>query len=82
MYALSLIPHPKSGSRGHKRPPFREIIRKSPDDYITFDADENMNVKITYGPSEFSIMGLSAGDYPDLPAPEREISELTRRHLT
>ncbi|MGI6040258.1 MAG: DNA polymerase III subunit beta [Clostridiales bacterium] len=51
-----------------------EIIRKSPDDYITFDADENMNVKITCGPSEFSIMGLSAGDYPDLPAPEKEKS--------
>jgi len=53
---------------------FGEIVRKSPDDYITLEADSNMNVKITCGMSEFSILGLSASDYPDLPEPEKEKS--------
>lgn len=49
-----------------------EIVRKSPDDFITVDADENLSVKITCGMSEFSILALSASDYPDLPTPEKE----------
>lgn len=53
---------------------FGEIVRKSPDDYVTLDADENLTVKITCGMSEFTILGLSPNDFPDLPAPENEKS--------
>jgi len=49
-----------------------DIVRKSPDDLITLDADENLTVNITCGMSKFTIMGLSPGDYPELPTPENE----------
>ncbi|MGI6578079.1 MAG: DNA polymerase III subunit beta [Eubacteriales bacterium] len=51
-----------------------EIVRKSPDDFITLDADDNLTVKITCGLSEFTIMGLSPSEYPELPTPENEKS--------
>lgn len=51
-----------------------DIVRKSPDDFITIDADENLTVNISCGMSRFTIMGLSPNDYPELPSPENEKS--------
>lgn len=53
---------------------FGEIVRKSPDDFVALEADENLTVKITCGKSEFSILGLPANDFPELPVPENEKS--------
>jgi DNA polymerase-3 subunit beta len=53
---------------------FGDIVRKSPDDYVTLDADENLSVKITCGMSEFTILGLPPQDFPELPSPENERS--------
>ena len=47
---------------------FGDIIRKLPDDVVTVDVDDNYMAEITCGMSEFSIMGISAEDYPELPS--------------
>lgn len=46
---------------------FGEIVRKLPDDVITFHAEGYM-VKITCGMSEFNILGMDAAEFPDLPS--------------
>ncbi|NLA88179.1 MAG: DNA polymerase III subunit beta [Clostridiales bacterium] len=46
---------------------FGEIIRRLPDDVVSFSADENLMTKIECGMSEFNILGTSPADYPDLP---------------
>ena len=46
---------------------FGDIIRKMPDDMIVFSADEKMMVSVTCGDADFHILGLSAGDFPELP---------------
>ena len=47
---------------------FGDIIRKLPDDIIYFSTDDNFTVNIKCGMSDFSIMGMSATDYPELPS--------------
>ena len=49
---------------------FGDIIRRMPDDMITFTADEKMMVHVSCGDADFDILGLSAADYPDLPEVE------------
>lgn len=51
---------------------FGDIIRLLPDDMLTFTADEKNMVHITCGDADFDISGLSADDYPELPAVEDE----------
>lgn len=51
-----------------------DIVRKSPDEFITLEAEENLTVKISCGMSEFTILGLSPQDFPELPVPESEKS--------
>lgn len=46
---------------------FDNIIRQMPDDVVTLSADEKCNVRLTCGDADFSILGLPASDYPDLP---------------
>ncbi len=46
---------------------FGDIIRKMPDDVIVFSADEKMMVSVTCGDADFHVLGLSAGDFPELP---------------
>ena len=46
---------------------FGDIIRKMPDDVITFSSDEKYLVKLSCGDANFEILGLSAEDYPELP---------------
>ena len=51
---------------------FGDIIRRMPDDMITFSADERQMVHLSCGDADFDILGLSAADYPDLPEVEDE----------
>ena len=53
---------------------FGDIIRRMPDDVVSFVSDERMNVKLSCGDANFSITGLSAADYPELPEVEDEYS--------
>ena len=53
---------------------FGEIIRRMPDDVITFSSDEKMVVHLHCADADFNISGLSAADYPELPEVEDEYS--------
>lgn len=46
---------------------FSEIIRKLPESEVTITANERNNTVIRSGHSEFTIMGFSSADYPELP---------------
>lgn len=52
---------------------FGEIIRKLPDDMISFQA-ENYMVKIKCGMSEFNILGTDPEEFPELPTVEYQNS--------
>ena len=49
---------------------FGDIIRRMPDDVVTFTADEKQMVHLSCGDADFDILGLSAADYPYLPEVE------------
>lgn len=53
---------------------FGDIIRKMPDDVVTFSADNKMLVHLSCGDAYFDILGLSAADYPELPFVEDDFS--------
>ena len=53
---------------------FGDIIRRMPDDVVTFTADDKQLVHLSCGDANFDILGLSAADYPDLPTVEDEFS--------
>ena len=53
---------------------FGEIVRRMPDDVITFSSDKNFNVRLTCGDADYNIQALSADDYPDLPEVEDQYS--------
>lgn len=46
---------------------FGDIIRRLPDDRVTITVDENNMTTIVSGESTFSIAGIPAEEYPDLP---------------
>ena len=58
---------------------FGDIIRRMPDDVVTFTADEKQMVHLSCGDADFDILGLSAADYPDLPEVEDEYSVSIQR---
>ena len=45
-----------------------EMLRRLPDGIVTISADENMNVKVKCGRSEFNFIGISPADFPEIPA--------------
>lgn len=47
---------------------FSDIVRKLPDEEVMLSADEKLNVQIISGSAAFTIMGISAADYPELPS--------------
>lgn len=47
---------------------FGEIVRKMPGDEVVISSDEKYNTLLRSGMTEFSIMGISAGEYPELPS--------------
>lgn len=53
---------------------FGEILRRLPDDVVTFSCDKNLNVKLSCGDAAYDIMALSADDYPELPEVEDQYS--------
>lgn len=53
---------------------FGDIIRRMPDDMVTFTADDRQTVHLSCGDADFDISGLPATDYPDLPEVEDEYS--------
>lgn len=53
---------------------FSDIVRKMPDDDITIEVDEKLGTKISCGMTEYSIVSLSAEEYPDIPVFDRERS--------
>lgn len=51
---------------------FGEMIRRLPDGIVTITADINNNVNVKCGKSEYSFMGISAIDYPELPTVDED----------
>lgn len=51
-----------------------EIVRKMPGDLITITADERKLVSIKSGNSEFSLNGMGADEYPELPSVQNGLS--------
>ena len=49
---------------------FGDIIRRMPDDIVTFSADDHLLVQLTCGDAAFQILGLNAADFPELPEVE------------
>lgn len=53
---------------------FNEILRRLPDDVVTFTSDSGMNVCLTCGDASYNVAALSAEDYPELPEVEDQYS--------
>ncbi|MGI6261071.1 MAG: DNA polymerase III subunit beta [Acutalibacteraceae bacterium] len=47
---------------------FGDIIRSLPDETVTIEVDAKYSAVIRSGESEFSIIGIAASEYPDLPS--------------
>ena len=60
---------------------FGDIIRKMPDDVIVFSADEKLMVSVTCGDADFHILGLSANDFPELPAVEDDYTCTVKQNV-
>lgn len=60
---------------------FGDIIRRMPDDVITFSSDDKLVVHLKCGDADFNIMGLSAADYPELPEVEDEYSVFIQQKI-
>lgn len=45
-----------------------DILRRLPNDTVTIEIDEHNSCKIYSGDSEFSLIGIPADDYPELPS--------------
>ena len=53
---------------------FGDIVRKMPGDQLSIISDTKFNTIIRNDVTEFSIMGMSAADYPDIPKVEDGVS--------
>lgn len=51
---------------------FGDIIRRLPDDTVTFSSDDKLMVHLSCGDADFDILGLSASDFPELPEVEEK----------
>ena len=51
---------------------FGDIVRRMPDDTLTFVSDEKLSVKLHCGDADFDIVGLPAEDFPELPEVEEK----------
>ena len=62
-----------------------EILRRLPDDVVTFTANDKFLIHLTCGDADFDIMGLSAADFPELPEVEEkyavQIAEKTLKSM-
>jgi len=46
---------------------FSEITKRMPSEYITYEIDDNLNMKISGGNTEYQISAIDAQEYPALP---------------
>lgn len=46
---------------------FSEILRKLPSEKVTVSVDNKMLTSVTSGPSEFTILGIPASEFPETP---------------
>ncbi len=46
---------------------FADIIRKLPGDQVTIEVKDNYEIFVTSGSASFTVSGMNAGDFPDLP---------------
>ena len=53
---------------------FGDIIRRMPDDVVTFALGKNLVITLTCGDARFDIAGLSPDDFPELPEVEDQFS--------
>ena len=60
---------------------FGDIIRRMPDDVVTFSVSDKMQVPLSCGDADFEIPGRSAADYPDLPEVEDEYAVSIQRKV-
>lgn len=60
---------------------FGDIIRRMPDDIVTFSVNDKFQVRLLCGDADFEIPGLSAADYPDLPEVEDEYAVSIQRKV-
>ncbi len=51
---------------------FSEITRRMPSEFITYEVDDNLNLKITGGNAEYQISAIGAEEYPALPEIDME----------
>lgn len=51
---------------------FGDIVRRMPDDTVTFVSNEKLAVKVCCGDADFDITGLPAADFPELPEVEEK----------
>ncbi|WHH57247.1 DNA polymerase III subunit beta [Petroclostridium sp. X23] len=51
---------------------FGDIVRKLPNDTVFLEVQDNNNVYIKCGNSEFNIMGISSVEFPELPSVQKE----------
>lgn len=47
---------------------FGDIVRRMPADQVWFTVDDKNNVLIKSGQTEFTVIGISAAEYPELPS--------------
>ena len=52
---------------------FGDIIRRMPDDMITFSSDDKLVVHLSCGDADFDILALSAADFPSCRRSRRSI---------
>lgn len=43
-------------------------MRNLPEDRVSFEADERLSCKIKSGEAEFTLVGTSSAEYPELPS--------------
>ena len=61
---------------------FGEIIRRMPEDVVTFSSGDQSSVHLSCGDADYDIVGLPAADFPELPeVEERSSVELPERTL-
>ena len=64
---------------------FSDIVRKLPEEIVTFISDENLNITISSGKAKFAIAGKSGEEFTDLPNVEREdcitVSQFTLKNM-
>jgi len=60
---------------------FGDIVRRMPDDFLTFESGDSMNVTVKCGMSVFEIMGTSAEDYPEMPGIDYQKSVLIPQNI-